>query len=170
VPPQQAIVFEEERSMLKTRRFESALFVLMGGLVLAGTMGQSCFFPDTGPSTVDVELVNNTTVVVDPFLYADPDIITVPADVVIPANLVDIGGPLNPGEVATVTFDCFDAGTLLADADALLPGGAIVSENIVILNQEDLFFCGDVVTFTFETDVGGAFFITADVNGVPVTP
>jgi hypothetical protein len=146
-------------------------FALVGGFVLAGVMGQGCppFGPPVSPP-VTIELVNLTSNPVDAFLWADPDLWFTPEDVSIPQNFIDIGPPLVPGDVVTVTLDCFDAGTLLADGDLLLGVGAIESANLILLREGEHFFCGDIVSFYYEIDAGGLFFISADVNDVNIAP
>lgn len=102
------------------------VFGLLGGIVLVGVMGQGCPPPGPSDAPVTIELINLTGNPVDPFLWADPNLLFTPEEVAIPANFVDVGPPLAVGELVTVTLDCFDAGTLLADGDLLLPdGGAI---------------------------------------------
>lgn len=159
-----------------TRRswFKRISFLLVGGFVLAGAMGQGCpggGFGFPGGSPVTVELVNTTSNPVDAFLWADPGTLFAPEDVAIDPNFVDIGEPLASGELVTVTLDCLDAGTLLVDGDLLLgPTGATPSTNLLLLREGEHFFCGDVVSFYYEIDQGGAFFISADVNDVYLAP
>lgn len=156
---------------------------LIASTVLAGTLGQGCpdAFPGPrpgpipGPGPIDppvtVELINITNDPVDALLWADPGTVPVPEDVSIPVNFIDIGGLLLPGDVATVELECFDAGTLLADGDLLLPSGdAVLSDNLILLLEREDFFCGDLVSFYYEVDVGGIFFISADVNDVTIAP
>ncbi len=119
---------------------------------------------------VTVELRNTTSNDVDAFLWADPDLLSDPVDVAIPANLIDVGEPLIPDETATVILDCIDAGTLLADGDLLLEpaGDPLASENLVLVRDGEHYVCGDIVSFYYEVDGGGGFFITVDVNDVTI--
>jgi len=131
------------------------------------------FFYDPAPvpPPVTVELVNATSNSVDAFLWSDPGTLFDPAFVTIPANFIDVGPPLLPGEVVTVTLDCADAGTLLADADMLLvPTGVLPSMNLILLNEGTHFLCGDLVSFYYEVDGLGGFFISADVNDINIAP
>jgi hypothetical protein len=65
------------------------------------------------------------------------------------ANLVDIGPPMVPGEVVTVSFTCDDAGSLLSDADVIeLADGTLLSSTLLRQGQE--FFCGEVVTMYYD--------------------
>lgn len=147
------------------------VFNLLGGIVLVGVMGQGCPPPGPSDAPVTIELINLTGNPVDPFLWADPNLLFTPEEVAIPANFVDVGPPLAVGELVTVTLDCFDAGTLLADGDLLLPdGGAIPSSNLILLREGEHFFCGDIVSFYYEIDGVGGFFISADVNDVNIAP
>lgn len=127
--------------------------------------------PIVAPAPVTVELVNATSNFVDPYFWSDPGTLFNPDDVSIPANFVDVGPSLEPGEVVTITLDCADAGTFLADGDLLLvPDGALASENLLLLNEGDHFFCGDIVSFYYEVDDVGGFFISVDVNDVYLAP
>jgi hypothetical protein len=131
------------------------------------------FYYDPPPvaAPVTVELVNATSNPVDAFFWSDPGTVDDPALVAIPANFIDVGEPLAPGEVVTLTLDCADAGTFLADADLLLvPDGAMPSANLLLLNEGFHFYCGDIVSFYYEVDGAGGFFISADVNDVNIAP
>lgn len=158
--------------MTKHSWIKRSVFAVIGGLVLAGAMGQGCpSFGLFGPAPVTVELVNVTSNPVDPLLWADPDLLFAPEDVAIDINFVAIGDPLAAGEVVTVTLDCVDAGTLLADGDLILgPGGATPSTNLLLLREGEHFICGDTVSFYYEIDQGGAFFVSVDVNDVYLAP
>jgi hypothetical protein len=160
------------------------LAIGMAALVLGGTMGGGCDIvipvddddedviivpPPVVLPPVTVELVNATSNPVTPFLWADPATLFFPEEVMIPENFIDIGPPLNAGDVATITLTCADAGTLLTDADLLLaPSGTLPSENLLLLNEGTHYLCGDVVSFYFEVDGAGGFFTTVDVNGVTI--
>jgi hypothetical protein len=48
--------------------------------------------------------------------------------------------------------------------------GAIESANLILLREGEHFFCGDIVSFYYEIDAGGLFFISADVNDVNIAP
>lgn len=123
------------------------------------------------PPPVTVELVNDTSNFVDAFFWSDPGTVFDPDAVAIPANFIDVGPPLAPGELVTITLECVDAGTFLADADLLLePAGALPSENLVLLNEGTHFLCGDIVSFYYEVDGAGIFFISADVNDFTIAP
>jgi hypothetical protein len=150
-----------------------SLLVAAGGLVLAGLMGQGCPSPVPGPDNsgppVTVELIDLTSNPVDPFLWADPGTLFTPEEVMIPANFIDVGDPLNSGDIVTVTLDCIDAGTLLTDADLLLaPSGTLPSANLILVREGEHYSCGDTVSFYFEVDASGNFFTTVDVNGVNI--
>ncbi len=151
-------------------RLRQWIFVLIGGLVLAGTMGQGCLGGPFGDPPVTVELINTSGVEVDSFLWADPNLLSNPDDVAIPPNLVDVGGALLPEDLVTITLDCTIAGTLLADADFLPPGVTIPSPNLILLREGEHFLCGDVISFYYEPDTGDGFFISADVNDVTIAP
>lgn len=135
------------------------LFILLGGCPGA---------VDNAPVTV--ELNNATDVPVDALLWSDPGTLTDPASVAVPANIIDTGGTLAPGDTVTVTLACIDAGTLLADGDFLAPGATVPSPNIILLRESEHYFCGDTVSFFYETDGSGGFFISADVNGINIAP
>lgn len=124
------------------------------------------------PAPVTVELVNTTSNFVDAFFWSDPGTLGVPELVAIPDNFIDVGEPLAPGEVVTLTLDCVDAGTFLIDGDLLLEptGNPLPSENLLLLNEGLHFLCGDLVSFYYEVDGAGGFFISADVNDVNIAP
>lgn len=156
--------------MSKAGWIKRALLVATGGLVLAGIMAQGCPGPTPIGDPVTIELINITANPVDAFLWADPGTLFLPEEVAIPPNFVDIGEPLASGEVVTITLDCIDAGTLLADGDLLVGPTAVPSTNLILLNEGDHFFCGDIVSFYYEIAEGGEFFISADVNDVNIAP
>jgi hypothetical protein len=136
-------------------------------------MGQGC--PSFGVPIIDppvtVELVNTTSNPVDAFFWSDPNTLFAIEDVALDINFIDIGEPLISGETVTVTLECIDAGTFLVDGDLLLgPSGATPSTNLLLLREGEHFFCGDIVSFYYEIDAGGAFFISADVNDVYIAP
>jgi hypothetical protein len=123
------------------------------------------------PLPVTVELVNSTSNFVDAFFWSDPGTLFIPEEVAISENFVDVGPALAPGDVVTITLECVDAGTFLADADLLLePVGVLASENLLLLNEGTHFLCGDIVSFYYEVDLDGVFFISADVNDVTIAP
>ncbi|HOA74744.1 MAG TPA: hypothetical protein PL151_08825 [Phycisphaerae bacterium] len=127
--------------------------------------------PPVVPAPVTVELVNATSNLVDAFFWSDPGTLSDPALVAVPVNFVDVGEPLAPGEVVTLTLDCADAGTFLVDGDLLLvPAGTLPSANLILLNEGFHFYCGDIVSFYYEVDGAGGFFISADVNDVTIAP
>ncbi|MBI4579542.1 MAG: hypothetical protein HY718_07570 [Planctomycetes bacterium] len=160
--------------MPRLQWFRRIGFAILGGFVLAGSMGQGCSFglPDPGfGDPVTVELINVTSNPVDAFLWSDPGTQFFPEDVLRPENFVDVGEPLAPRDIVTVVLDCRDAGTLLADGDLLLvPEGAQPSANILLLREGEHFFCGDLVSFYYEVDGAGGFFTSVDVNGVYLAP
>ena len=129
--------------------------------------------PDPGPvvlvpEVVTVELVNTTEWPVAPFLYTSYyNDIFLPEEIAFEENFVDIGEPLAPGEVVTLDLDCYDAGTLHADADLLLsPTEAVFSLTLPILRDNEHFVCGDLISFVFYDDPTVGFFTEAEVNGV----
>jgi hypothetical protein len=127
--------------------------------------------PLPGPEPVVVELINFTGNEVDAFFWSDPGTLYDPLLVAIPDNFVDVGPPLLPGDVVTVTLECADAGTFLVDGDMLLsPFDVLPSGNLLLLNEGEHFFCGDIVSFYYEIDGAGGFFISADVNDVNIAP
>lgn len=157
---------------------------LAGGTLLSSTLlrqGQEFFCGESvyiyydpiplPPPPVTVELTNSTSNLVDAFFWSDPGTLFDPDLVAIPANFVDIGPPLEPLETVTVTLECADAGTFLADGDLLLvPSGVLPSENLLLLNEGEHFLCGDIVSFYYEVDGLGGFFISVDVNDVYLAP
>lgn len=167
----------------KTARLSGVLIL---GVVLFALAGADCEFdlpstillpppvinpPVVAGDPVTVELVNVTADAVDAFLWADPGTVYVPEDVMRPENFVDPGGLLLPGDIVTVTLECRDAGTFLADGDLVLPSGdAILSDNLILLLEGQDFLCGDLVSFYYEVDAAGVFFISADVNDVTIAP
>lgn len=156
--------------MTRKRLPQRIALVLVGGLVLAGAMGQGCPSFTPGLSPVTVELINATADPVDAFLWADPELWFAFEDVAIDINFIDVGPSLVPGDIVTVTLDCEEAGTLLVDGDILVPGGEIPSSNLILLREGEHFFCGDIVSFYYEVDATGLFFISADVNDVTIAP
>ena len=160
--------------MSRPRPTKSVLVFVIGAVVLAGTMGQGCpgFGLPSAPPVI-VELTNNTSQLVDPFLWADPATIDDPA-ILMATPPIPLGLPLNPPpppDVITVTFDCADAGTLVADGDLLLvPSGALASSNILLMQEGFDYFCGDIVTFIYEVDDLGDFFTTVYVNDQYLAP
>lgn len=153
---------------------------ILGGLcsvvILACGMGQGCLsfdlFSDTTPvyDDVTVELVNTTNDFIDPYLFVDPFTVDDPLLMAIPENLVDIGDPLAPLEMATLTFTCEEAGTLYIDGDLLLTADtAIVLDNPVLLQEGGPYFCGDIVSIYYSVDTAtDLFFTSIDVNDVPL--
>jgi hypothetical protein len=148
----------------------SAGLLREGEHYFCGEMVTFYYDPLPPPGPVTVELVNLTSNPVDALLWADPDLWFAAEDVSIPQNFIDIGPPLVPGDVVTVTLDCLDAGTLLADGDLLVVGGAITSANLILLREGEHFLCGDIVSFYYEIDGVGGFFISADVNDINIAP
>jgi hypothetical protein len=165
--------WQEEQFMCKRGRIKQAAFLLIGGVVLAGVMGQGCppVFPDSGGGDpVTVELINLTANPVDAFFWSDPGTLFTPEEVAIDINFIDVGGSLLPGDVVTITLDCFDAGTFLVDGDLLVNLAAVPSANLILVREGEHFFCGDIVSFYYELDEFGTFFISADVNDVNIAP
>lgn len=172
--------------MFRVFRRKHTWLVLISGAVLAGATGQGC--PGFGggdgseldgggaPVTfepVTVELINTLPAnEVQPFFYSDPGTLDFAEDVMIPANLVDIGPPLAPLEGVSLTLACEDAGTFVMDADMYLAptGQPAASSNILLLQEGVEFFCGDIVSFYYEVDAGGVFFTSVDVNDVYLAP
>lgn len=119
---------------------------------------------------VAVELTDTTSNDVAPYLWADPGTLFTAEEVAIAANAIDIGDPLAPNERATVILECADAGTLLADGDLLTEpdGTPLASDNLVLIREGEHYLCGDTVSFYYEVDGVGGFFITLDINGETV--
>ena len=161
--------------MNRRRLVRRAALVLVGGIVLVGTMGQGCVITFPATKTVDVELTDLTTTQVQAYIWSDPGTIDDPTQLMTTPP-IDIGPPLNPGtsavpaEVARLTFDCGDAGTLVADGDLLLPTGSVPSSNILVVQQGRDFECGDTISFRYNTDGAGGFFTSVYVNDVLVAP
>lgn len=159
--------------MRKPGWIKQATLLLIGGVVLAGVMGQGC--PPFGPGPVGdpvlVELTNLTANPVDAFFWSDPGTLFTIEEVAIDINFIDVGGSLLPGDVVTIELDCADAGTFLVDGDLLVGGAAVPSINLLLLREGEHFFCGDIVSFYYEIEQGtGTFFISADVNDVNIAP
>jgi hypothetical protein len=162
--------------MNRRRLMKRIVLTLIGGMVLAGTMGQGCLFPAPEPDPVTVELTNLTSNEVQPYLWADSAIIDDPK-VIMSTPVIDIGLPLAPGtpdfpaERATATFACADAGTIVVDGDLLLvPDGSLASENILLLQEGRDFNCGDVLSFYYNVDPEGKFFTSVYLNGEYLAP
>lgn len=162
--------------MLQRRSRARIGFTLLTALVGLGSLGQSCpSFPFPPPiggdpvlDEVDVELINLTAFEVDPRLFVDPDDTIVDIDDLIrEENFVDIGPPLEPDEVVTVTFDCLDIGSVVSDYALLLisDSEAVESDNGPWLVGGENFLCGDVISFIYIDTPEDGFFTRVEVNG-----
>ncbi|NLX23346.1 MAG: hypothetical protein GXY55_16975 [Phycisphaerae bacterium] len=148
---------------------------LLCTVTAVAVMGADCtWVPFPVMNTVDIELVNETEYPIEPRLFVDPRAdLTVYEDLIQEANWVVVDPPLAPGEVATYTFYCADAGTIASDYAIMLLSDTegYESDNGPWVWYEHDYLCGDTISFIFidEYDIGGDFFTRVEVNGEFVT-
>lgn len=132
-------------------------FAMAGSDSSCSFSGLPIFDPDDDVIIVDdfvtVELVNNTGFLVDPGLFVS-------------GELIIIDPPLDPGELLTLDIDCFLEDVLEVDATLLLPDADLLAVNVPVLEEGISYLCGDIVTFFFEQDITGQFFVEVAVNDV----
>jgi len=156
--------------MIRTRRLAGIVFGLGGAFALAGSLGSGCDFTLPEPTTIQVELWNDTEYPVDPFLYVEESIVNLASQVIKDENFYDIGDSILPGETVTLTIPCEDAGTMLTDRAELLlsADSAIQSATSPMIRQNTHFECGDTVTFVFFVNASDVFRTAVAVNDVYV--
>ena len=150
--------------MLRSLALARPVRWLMGGFVLAASMGQQCNLPSglpipVGDPMVTVEVINRTDWPVDPFLYVDPDENVSFGALISADNLVLIDPLLQPGEVVTLGWECVDIGTVISDQALLILSETegVESTTSPLLRWGEDFLCGDVISFIYEDQPDGTF-------------
>lgn len=112
----------------------------------ATTTIQCPIFVRPTPTTITVEVVNDTPVALQATFDSSPDP-TITQDQLLATGTIS---SLTVGAGLSDSFDlnCSDAEALILDrADLLVTGGGAVGTNI--LYQDTDFFCGEIITFDF---------------------
>lgn len=120
-----------------------------------------------GGNTVTVQLLNDTSFAVDPFIRFDDD--SGPLAQLFPAEQLTTG-LLQPGDLLEFSFDCDKLGLILSDgAQQLDLFGRVLAQadDSGVLKRADEYDCGDLVRFRFLGDFE-TFGVVASVNGAVV--
>jgi hypothetical protein len=116
-----------------------------------------------GLNTVQVELINDTSFPVDANIRFDDDSGFWAS--LAPADSLD-AGLIEPGEIASFTFDCDELGLILSDEAEQVVSffDVFVADSTDILERDEEYDCGDVVRFRFVGDTYD-FGVIVSVNG-----
>ncbi|HOW70730.1 MAG TPA: hypothetical protein PKY77_09025 [Phycisphaerae bacterium] len=138
--------------------------------LVVGSLGADCasLIPDTiNSDPVTVELVNYGAYSLDPRLYVSPSqSIGYDGELLASANHVAVTPAVASGETVTLVFNCADIGTITTDhAELYLTSSTTkASDNGPWLVQDQVFSCGDTITFIYIDDDVDGFYTRVEVN------
>lgn len=123
-----------------------SLFLMVG---VAGCGAFRFLLGTLGPSTVGVELINNSDFDVRVRLYYDDEQDTIEA--ILTETGVFIERTLPPGGTHSFVRDCDDLQAIIIDdADLRIIGGVGPADSTDVLRDGSDFRCGDTLVFTFD--------------------
>lgn len=139
--------------------------------IVVGCLGVDCasLIPNpTNTEPVTVELTNYATYTLDPRLFVSSDqSIGYDGQLITTANRVAVNPPVAARETVTLVFNCADIGTITSDHARLNVTSTTTkaSDNGPWLVRDQVFTCGDKITFIYIDDAEDGFYTRVEING-----
>lgn len=155
---------------MRNQRLSGMWLPFVASVVVVGSLGADCSSLIPTPANTDpvtVKLTNYGAYTLDPRLYVSSDT-TVGYDgaLLTSAHRVAVNPPVAAGETVTLVFNCADIGTITTDHARLniTPSTTKASDNGPWLVQDQVFACGDTITFIYIDDSVDGFYTRVEVN------
>ena len=138
--------------------------------LVIGCLGVDCstLIPSTtNTDPVTVKLTNYGAYTLDPRLYVSSDkSVGYDGELITSAHRVAVNPPVAAGETVTLVFNCADIGTITTDHARLNLTSSTTksSDNGPWLVQDQVFACGDTITFIYIDDSVDGFYTRVEVN------